>query len=307
MENNEEVLQDPSISDLRSLLNLGGEAKENTGPTAEPATAETKTAPESDPETTQQKTEKVRDEAGKFKPAEADANAPAKSVQKRIDELTKLRYDADRRAETAQAELARIQASQPAQKNAQPGQPMVEPKSEDFDSYEAYNRELVRFTIAQDRIQQAQQHAQDATQQAQQHGAQIWQERVTEAKASHADFDQVMQKAATLPVTPLMHAYIEGSEVGPKMAYKLATDPELAAKIFQMQPVAQARALVALESSVMPTVQAAPAGKKPARQWPKPPAAVGGGSSPTEIDLNDPDLSVDAFKKQYLKLLRNKD
>lgn len=304
MEINDEVLQDPSIDDLRSLLNPEAETKDNTTTTAESAPAETKTAPESEPETTQQKTDKSRDDAGKFKAAEADDGALGKNAQKRIGELTKLRHDADRRAESALAELARIQASQPANKNAQPGQPSVEPKAENFDSYEAYNRELVRFTIAQDRISQAEQNAQAAQQQAQQHGAQIWQERVAEAKAEHADYDAAMQKAATLPVTPVMHAYIEGSEFGPKIAYKLATDPDLAARIFQMSPVAQARALVALETSVMPALVKT-AAAKPIRQLPKPPAAVGGGSAPSEIDLNDPELSVDAFKKQFSKLLRN--
>lgn len=295
METPNEVVTEPSISDLRTMLS-GGEPVKVVP--AESALAETKTDPDPEPDATQK-----RDEAGKFKAEEAEEDKipVSPNVQKRIDKAVKAQREAERKLADAEAKLT-PQESRPAQETAPSVATPTKPKPqiEQFESYEDYIEAIADWKADERDAKREQQAA------VKQH-AETMQMRVAKAKEEFADFEEVVTEAAkTLPISQAMTDYIMQSENGPKVAYKLAKDPAEVARIRALSPIAAIRELSKIEDSL--TAPAAPATKTlaAAKPLPKPPAAIGGGASPTAIDLSDPKLPMAAFKREFQKRLIKK-
>ncbi len=228
-------------------------------PAAEPTEtpAETPAEPE--------KSEQERDDSGKFQ---------KNGTQARFDELTRQRYEAQR-----EAAYWREQAMAQQPKPKEPEQPQAKPVAANFESYEAFVEAQTEWAVKQalaerDRADQQRQRASQAQAQ-----AQSWAERVNSAKTELPDFDLVMS-SSTAPMSQAMAEAIRESEQGPKVAYHLAQNPAEAARIAQLSPLAAAREIGKLESSL----SAPKAQEKRTTQAPAPAkTAVGSGRS-TEGD-----------------------
>lgn len=185
-------------------------------------------------------------------PQDEPAPEPPKkpSAQDRIDELTRLRREAERRAEAAEAALAATR------KQDAPAQPADgEPNPDDFQFGETdagYIRALARYEAKQEFQQQAQQHA--AQEQARSL-EQTWEQRQTAFAQDKADYAEVL--AREWPCTPVMADAIKTSEDGPAVAYHLANNPDEARRIAALHPISQVRELGRIEARL--SAPAAPA------------------------------------------------
>jgi hypothetical protein len=241
-----EVAERPNVTVLETLEHPKPEtvaAPEPTEPAAEAATAET----------TEDGQE--RNEKGQFKP----------KLQDRIDEITRQRHEAQREAaywrgiaEAAQPKAAQAEAE--------------EPKPEAFEDYGAYVKALAKFEA---RALVKAEFEQRSAQQAQEVKATTWQQRAEAVKAELPDFEQVMA-ASTAPMSKAMAEVIQESDIGPKVAYHLAQNPEIASRLSRMEPLAAAREIGRIEASLSVKTEPTP---KRVTSAPTPPTPIGSSRS----------------------------
>jgi hypothetical protein len=294
------------MSDLRAMLSgsaAGTETTEETPATDATEAASVITEPDSEPDVIAEV-----DAAGEKKPEAKPDTTPA-GVQKRIDKAVKAQREAERRAEALEARLAETTESRPAPAKAAEIAPPVKapegkpgkPEAKNFDTYEAFNESLMDWKLAQTRAADAKTESdRKAAEEGKARGA-AWNKRVEAAKElpALADFDDVMLKAAKLPISEAMHASIFDSDRGPELAYHLASHPEEATRIAKLAPLAAARELGKIEASLGAAVKTS--AKPAAKPLPKPPAQAGGSHAPSEIDLSDDKLSPAQFAREFRK------
>jgi hypothetical protein len=155
-----------------------------------------------------------------------------------------------------------------------------EPKIENFDNFDDYVAAKASY-IADKRINEtltAREKAQMAErqQQEQREIASTWSQRVAQATAELPDFEDVIA-SSDVPMSDVMRQAIMDSDVGPKLAYYLATNPDDAHKIATMSHIGQVRALgrieAQLEQGTPKSVSTAPA-----------PVKTVGGRSTVKVD-----------------------
>jgi hypothetical protein len=225
-------------------------------------------------------------------PASEAGKALAKkrtSLQARIDEEVRRRGEAERRAAQLEAQLASVSASREAfaadererrqaESIADPSDP--EPTVDQFETYEKYVKAQARWEARQEV------KAATAAIAAREQGRAIVsaQDRAyASLKAAHADADDVLGAftEAGGQYSPLVSEFIIGHPDGHEVAYALAKDPELNARIGALQHPA----MVAVElGRVLARIEAAavvPEPVKPApvvTKAPAPVTTVGGGA-----------------------------
>lgn len=210
--------------------------------------------------------------------AQPQNEAPKRGgVQKRIDELTRERYDALREAEYWRQQAQVGQQQQP-QQQAKPA-----PKIEDYQDVnqfleardawlmeQAEARVLGRLTEAQQRAQLDQQ--QRAQQIAQQQTVQRFLATEDDARSRYQDYDQAVQSPLMQQIKQVRPDVIQAvidSPHGPDIGYFLAKNPQRAQQIASLPPIAAAREIGRIEQMFMqPRPQATNA--------PEPPRTVGG-------------------------------
>ena len=236
------------------------------------AIADTSEVDESSEATAEQQT--GADDTGAADDA-GDEHEPPKRVpwfQKRIDEVTRQKYDAQREADYWRG-LAEGRGV-PNQQTPQAVQQTAGPPTEDqFDTWEQYEEARIAHHVEQ-RLRQAE------MQRRQQQVLTTYVEREAAVKAAHPDYD-VKVNDPTLPITPLQAAIIRESDRGPEIAYWLGTNRSEAAQIASLPPHLQAAALGRIEASL--GSQAA----KPVQnraQPPAPPQTVAGISAGVNKD-----------------------
>lgn len=245
-------------------------------PAAQEETPEPEPAPDSDPETPQEDEDK------------GEKDKAVKGVQKRIDELTKARREAERKAEEAERKLAEIQGSRPADKNApaNPTEPAGKPKIEDFPTIEAYYEALTDFKIEQREKAAAAKESASAAQK-------DWEERADSFKSQHADYDEAIDSVKIPNNSPsikeLSQAVFAG---GPELLYQLAKAPDEVARIAALPPIEALLALGEFKAKI-PAPEKQP---QKVSSAPKPPARVGG-TAPTAKAIDDPNLEYADFEK----------
>lgn len=185
---------------------------------------------------------------------EATEEAHQKRVpwfQKRIDEVTRQKYDAQR-----EADYWRGVAEGRTPANPQPEQQVGPPdRWEDPEGYDQWliNQATQKFAEEQQR----------------QTALRTFEEREARARQTYPDFDSVVRDP-TLPITPTMAEVIRESDLGPEVAYHLGTNRQEAQRIAGLPPHRQAVELGRIEALLS---------KPPAPQIkpipPAPPATVG--------------------------------
>ena len=254
-----------------------------------PVVAPTAEAPQEE-----QVTERVADEQPEQKPEEPPI---PKGVQKRIDRAVRQRYEAEARAKMLEERLTSLeqQQRQPVQQRERDDSEPTIDKFQNFDEYVAAKAEWIagkkiEQTLSErEKRQAAEREAAERTKTAGE-----WQKRIEKATAEMPDFEDVLA-SSDVPMTQPMQQAIMESDIGPRLAYHLAQNPEEAIKIAEMSPLRAIAALGRLEErlSTTPTKTAsnAPAPIKPVGQR----ASAG----------KDPDkMSVDEWMKWRREQIR---
>lgn len=203
---------------------------------------------------------------------------PPKGVQKRLDELTREKYDQQRRAEAAEARLEKalsliekgpIQQPSPTIDPNGPPNPDLYPEGElDVN----FIRDLTRYEVRQE-IQAARQEA-------------VHQKTVSEiefreeaARSKYADYNEVVSPQNLGPLLQNQDVFqtLASHEQGPELAYYLGKNPDQVVAIAQMTPYQAAMRIGQLLASITPD---APAKATPSKAPPPISPIRGSGASP---------------------------
>lgn len=218
-----------------------------------------------------------------------------KGVQKRIDRAVRQKYEAEARTKMLEERVAAMEARQFAPQQSQKkddGEPTID-KFENFDEYvtakAAYiaNKQIESTLSARE---QKQKEEREATARA--NTVEGWNKRVTQATAEMPDFEDVLS-SSEVPMTKPMHEAIMESDVGPKLAYYLATHPDEAINIAKMTPVSAIRSLGRIEEKL--ASQKAPA---KATSAPAPIAPVGTRAAVKKDPGKMSDAEYEKWRKQ---------
>ena len=205
--------------------------------------------------------------------------APVKrdGVQKRIAELTYKAHEAQRQAE----HWHRI-----ATENAQNA---TEPEPEAFDDPASYARAIAKWEAVQavttTRAETAQATATMARDDA-------WMARQADFAAQTPDYQKIVGESK-IDIAPHVGTAIIESEYGPQLAYRLATDPDTAARLNGLSPN---RALI--EIGRMEAALSAPAVKVPSNAPPPPNPIAATRNTNVNLATADMDAYVAERRKQ---------
>lgn len=225
-----------------------------------PAPAEDTSASESEDSHTEshEETESEEESASSDEKNEEDAGDEStdaqptkkpKGVQKRIDELTRQRYEAENRAdaEAKEKEYWRRQAEEKQQ--AQQQNSDKEPRFEDFESYDDYVKAVVKHERSNERKLEKQQEETQKQQVQQQQIQESFNSQAESAKKKYSDFEQVAF-GKHVAYSAVSSQLVAASESGAELAYYLGLNPEIAKNIAHMNPIDAAKAIGRLEAKL---------------------------------------------------------
>lgn len=236
------------------------EAEVEENPTSEPVDEESSSEPMAEDEA--EVTEKPKDK-----------------VEKRFSKVSKQRDEANARAEAAEARLRELEARANPQPIAQTANVDDKPRADQFNDAFEYAESLAEWSAEKalrDRdIADAQRKAEEANSKV----LESWNKKVNDAKASMADFDEIVASSTIVVSDAIRDAIIE-SDVGPQILYHLASDDELAQSIANMPAIKALKELGRLEAKFeaqeKPEVKARPVTQSKA---PAPISPLKGGKS----------------------------
>ena len=220
---------------------------------------------------------------------------PNPKLEKRFSELTKRRAEAEAKAEAAANEARELkerlrqyeQQSAPVQQESDGLSEKPQPSqfNDAFEYAEALSEWSAEKAIADMKKAEAQAKIQE--QQAEQMKA--WSKRIEEVKAELPDFDDMVQSSEVI-VSDEIKAALYESDVGPKIMYHLAENPELAEKLNQMSAISALREFGKLEAKFEAKAESKPEGKpvvaKSKAPAPISPLKTNGSAADTPIDSN---------------------
>jgi hypothetical protein len=268
-----------TYEDLQAIALASQPQEDEDTPEPQGATDTATEAESSDPPADEQGDE----EGDKPKP-------PPKGVQKRLDELTREKYEERRRADALQAQLERTIAMLDRQSGGeqQPQEQTVDtdgaPDPERYPEGEndrQYIRDLTRFEVRQEFA------AQQARQEQQREITEI-QAREQAARERYADYNEVVTGEALAPIlkgNPQLIATLAKHEQGPDLAYYLATHPD---EVQKLARIGHESALIRLGqlSIAIATPTEPPSEKAPkVSKAPAPITPIGAGGDPPSISF----------------------
>lgn len=226
-------------------------------------------------ETQAQEAEKPRDEKGRFVP------------QERVNEITRARREAERRAQFLEQRLAQVESqqqhNQPRNQNDRP------PSLQEFESVEDWGAAVAEYSArqalsqAEQRLQQRDQHH------SQQQLAQQFQAKEAAYAATHPDYlDRVAEMTSAIQFHPEVLSAIAQSDHGPDVAHHLAQHLDVADRLSRMSPVAAAVEIGRIEARLSTPKP------KPVTQTPAPVPTLSG-SSVVSKDLGA--MSYEDYKR----------
>lgn len=209
-------------------------------------------------------------DAAEMESAEADAFTPAPeprrpSAQARIDAVTRARREAERerdywreRAQAPAGPMAEATDDAPPPARISDARDVAEDDGRiEHDALMAQARAQARAELIEAATAYEAQARAEAT-------ARAWDGRQADFAAARPDYAQAVLGRAWA-CSEVMADAIQDSETGPQLAYHLASNPDAAAAIAAMSPLAQVRALGRIEAALEaragagPTVSSAPA------------------------------------------------
>jgi hypothetical protein len=219
---------------------------------AQPSTTEHVDKPQDD---------KPRDDKGRFVP------------QERVNEITRARREAERRAEALERELASVRQQIPAQH--QPQSQDKPPSIADFNyDVDQWSAAMTQYAITQAESRAEQKISAKSQQERQREAQRAFEDRAAKYAAEHPDFDKAVDDLTRTVRFPseLVEA-ISASEYGPAVVHHLAQHLDEADRLSRMPPHLAAMQLGHIEAQL-----SAPK-LKPVTKAPDPTPSLGGGSS----------------------------
>lgn len=230
-------------------------------------------------------------------------------TQKELDDILEKRLSKERRK---REELSRrLQVTEElALRTREPAQPAPpagdgEPKRENFDSYEAFIEARAEWRaerkVTETLAKQREQEAQNRTAEEQRKLETQFRERAQAASKEIDDFEDVMS-TSDAPMTRAMSEAIITSDIGPKIAYHLAKNPDEAERIATLPAARQAAEIGKLEAKLA---------AEPPKEVKKPSAAPDpikpvGARSTVKDDMPDPKKDPQGWLKWREGQLRKK-
>jgi len=192
-------------------------------------------------------------------PVEKVEDPIPKGVQKRIDRAVRQKYEAEARAKMLEERVASMEQQRyPQQQRQSDDQEPTIDKFENFDQYVAAKAEYIAKKQIESTLTEREQR-QAAEREAMERTKTVdsWNKRIAAATAEMPDFEEVLA-SSDVPMTPPMQQAIMESDIGPKLAYYLANNPDEAEKIAGMSPIGAIRTLGRIEerlATAKPAVQ----------------------------------------------------
>lgn len=187
---------------------------------------------------------------------EHDESSLPEGVKKRIDKVTRQKYEAIAESNRLKAELEQLRAQFAPKQEA--------PDISQFDTMDDYVEALTEYKLQQ-KAQNAQ--SQQAKQTQEQAIAQDWVAKVDKARSVAPDFDEVFSNVADVPFAQVALDAVAQHPKGAEIAYILGKDPSEAYRIAALAPYQQLMAIgeVAARANLPKpkTVSTAPAPVKP--------------------------------------------
>lgn len=222
-----------------------------------------------------------------------------KGVQKRIDRAVRQKYEAEARAKMLEERVAAMEARQTVPQQQQRQADDQEPRIDNFDNFDQYVAAKAEY-IARKQIESTlterekrQQAEREATERAK--TVESWNKRIAAATAEMPDFEEVLA-SSDVPMTPPMQQAIMESDIGPKLAYYLANNPDEAEKIASMSPIGAIRTLGRIEERL---ANAKPAVKT--TDAPPPIKPIGASAAVSKDPSKMTDAEFAAWRKAQIK------
>lgn len=229
-------------------------------------------------------------------------------VQKKINKLTKQKHDERREKEYWKAEALRLQAK--------PGEQKVEkkvaatptadgrPKSDDFETHEAYVEAIADWKYEQRKNADAQKERETNAKSHFQQSVESLQTKVKEFQKVQKDFEEVLEEVADIPMSMGVQESLLGSDFGPQVMYELAKDRENYERINALSPLAAARELGRIEARI---AEKMPSKEEPVKnsKAPAPMKPVGGnvsaGGKKSIFDSNISQSEYEKLRREQMK------
>lgn len=224
-------------------------------------------------------------------PAEPEPKEPKKNgVQKRIDEITRQRYEAEAKAAQLEQQLSQLQ-QQTLQNTYQSQKPTLEAFNYDQEAWAQAMEAWADQGFAAQQEQRQQEEQQRAAAQRQAEITRKVQEQTFKAMEKYPDF-QIKVNDPSLPalsqVSPAAYEALVTSENMGEVAYYLANNPAEVYGMGSMSPIEAVRAIARLEAKLTAT-------PKTTTNAPPPPSQVSG---KTESVINEDKLSTADWMKR---------
>jgi hypothetical protein len=196
---------------------------------------------QSESETTEKETETKATEEKKQNP----------KLEKRFSELTKQREEARKEAarerEARESLESRIKELE-GRAEPKPVEENVKPSPSQFNDAFEYAEALAEWSAEQAILNREKQEAERKEQENRQKLAESWKKREANVKAELSDYDEMIASAADVTVSDVVRDAIIESDVGPRILYHLAENPELVEQLNSVSPISALRQIGKLEA-----------------------------------------------------------
>ena len=175
---------------------------------------------------------------------------PKKAVQKRIDELTRKRHEAERRAAFLEGQLEAAKTKpEPDMKVSVERATAPKPKEEDFKDYEAYNEAVVGWTVNQKIHQWELSKKQIEDKKINAEYEKTFQTNLRLGESRYDDFEEVVRNEG-VPFTKDMVEILHGCENPADVAYYLGKNIKVATSISNMSLMNAAKEMGKIEAKL---------------------------------------------------------
>jgi hypothetical protein len=173
----------------------------------------------------------VKDETKTTNVEDSDKQEANKGFLKKIDKMTAKMSQKDKELQELRQTIERMQ--QPKQREVDLDNLTVDERIRHLAHEEAKNlmRQQVEQQVYESEVAKENQ---------------VWNDKVNEAITRYPDFDEVLNDAR-IPMHPVVLDAIRNSDYGADIAYKLASEPELAHKLGKVDPITQSKMLLKME------------------------------------------------------------
>lgn len=201
-------------------------------------------------------------------PPDKDKKKPSR-FQKKINNLTRKNYALERENADLKAKLEKPSSSSTETTDKK------KPVPDDFDSYEAYQEALMDWKLEQKEIRATKKQAEDKEINDQKEAEKVFYDRLEEYGDKHEDFFDLTINNKDLKITPDMLQAVMDSEHAPDILHHLGKNPDEAARIAKLSPVAVIREIGRIEANFLKKGDTPPPAKKTTNA-PEPITPIGG-------------------------------